>query len=174
MNKQYLELTLESDTFKGLKADFNKLLQQLLEKLHQRKIAEGSIMMKLNVSLSETFEPELNENIIVPLFKHKTKANYNEVLENAGAVSLPNTYLEYDEDLGVFVLKPLAGCEQDIFADQDDGHADEAAIEAHAIPADTSAPLQLRDPMCNDCANRDTSACDHCEDCDKWEPTVES
>lgn len=33
MNKQYLMLNLESDTFKGMKADFNELLQQLLEKL---------------------------------------------------------------------------------------------------------------------------------------------
>lgn len=33
MNKQYLTLTLESDTFKGMKADFDELLQQLLEKL---------------------------------------------------------------------------------------------------------------------------------------------
>lgn len=173
MNKQYLELTLESDTFKNLKADFNELLQQLLAKLHQGKISEGSIMVKLNVSLSSTFEPELNEDVTVPLFKHKTKANYTEVLENAGAVSLPNTYLEYDEDLGAFVLKPLAGCEQDMFAEQDEDVAHDDVVEAKAIPADTSAPLQLRDPMCNDCANRDTSACDHCEGCDKWEPMVE-
>ena len=33
MNKQYLMLNLESDTFKGMKADFDELLQQLLEKL---------------------------------------------------------------------------------------------------------------------------------------------
>lgn len=173
MNKQYLELTLESDTFKSMKADFNELLQQLLGKLHQGKISEGSIMVKLNVSLSSTFEPELNEDITVPLFKHKTKANYTEVLENAGAVSLPNTYLEYDEDLGAFVLKPLAGVNQDLFADTDEQEAG-AAIDVNSIPTDTSAPLQLRDPMCNDCANRDTSACDHCEGCDKWEPMVES
>ena len=31
MNKQYLMLNLESDTFKGMKADFDELLQQLLE-----------------------------------------------------------------------------------------------------------------------------------------------
>ena len=171
MNKQYLELTLESDTFKNLKADFNELLQQLLEKLHQGKIAEGSIMVKLNVSLSEAFSPELGEDITVPLFKHKTKANYTEVLENAGAVSLPNTYLEYDPDLGAFVLKPLVG-EKNLFEDAADGTANAAAIDVKAIPADTSGPLQLRDPMCNDCPCWDPSACDHCEGCDKWEPIV--
>lgn len=158
MNKKYLELTLESDTFKNLRADFNELLQQLLEKLHQGKIAEGSIMVKLNVSLSETFSQELNENITVPLFKHKTKANYTETLENAGAVSLPNTYLEYDEDLGVFVLKPLYA-EHNLFDD-----------DYKPSNQSSSAPQQLREPMCNDCASRDTTACEHCEDCDKWEP----
>lgn len=151
MTKQYLLLTIESDTFKGMKADFNELLQQLLEKLFAGKIAEGSITMKLAVSLSETFSNELNKTIAVPLFKHKVTANYTEKLENAGAVSLPNTYLEYDEDLQAFVLKPCYG-EQDIFADQ------------------KFSGLQLRDPMCNDCGNRDTSACEHCESCDKWEP----
>ena len=50
MNKQYLTLTLESDTFKGMKADFDELLQQLLEKLFAGRIAEGSISMKLSVS----------------------------------------------------------------------------------------------------------------------------
>ena len=30
MEKQYLSLNIESDTFKGMKLDFNELLQQLL------------------------------------------------------------------------------------------------------------------------------------------------
>lgn len=55
MNKQYLMLNLESDTFKGMKADFNELLQQLLEKLFAGRIADGSISMKLSVSLTETY-----------------------------------------------------------------------------------------------------------------------
>lgn len=41
MNKQYLMLNLESDTFKGMKADFDELLQQLLEKLFAGRIADG-------------------------------------------------------------------------------------------------------------------------------------
>lgn len=90
---------------------------------------------------------------------------------NAGAVSLPNTYLEYDEDLGKFVLKPCGG-EQDMFAEQEEEADGEVTVEVTAIPADTHAPLQVRDPMCNDCCNRDTAACDHCDSCDKWEPKV--
>lgn len=109
MNKQYLMLNLESDTFKGMKADFDELLQQLLEKLFAGRIADGSISMKLSVSLTETYSETMGKDISVPLFKHKTTANYTEKLENAGAVSLPNTYLEYDEDLGEFVLKPCGG-----------------------------------------------------------------
>lgn len=167
MTKQYLTLNLKSDTFKGMKADFDDLLQQLLEKLFAGKIADGSITMKLSVSLSEAYSETMGKTIAVPLFKHKTKANYTEQLENAGAVSLPNTYLEYDEELGEFVLKPCGG-EQDMFADQET--KDEIIVEAKAIPTDTHAPLQVRDPMCNDCANRDTAACDHCDSCDKWEP----
>lgn len=160
MNKQYLMLNLESDTFKGMKADFDELLQQLLEKLFAGRIAEGSISMKLSVSLTETYSETMGKDISVPLFKHKTTANYTEKLENAGAVSLPNTYLEYDEDLGEFVLKPCGG-EQDMFAEQD---ADEVTVDVKAIPQDCHRPLQLRDPMCNDCAN--------CDGCDKWEPIV--
>ncbi|WP_337563245.1 hypothetical protein [Phascolarctobacterium succinatutens] len=170
MNKQYLMLNLESDTFKGMKADFDELLQQLLEKLFAGRIADGSISMKLSVSLTETYSETMGKDISVPLFKHKTTANYTEKLENAGAVSLPNTYLEYDEDLGKFVLKPCGG-EQDMFAEQE-AEADEATVDVKAIPQDCHRPLQVRDPMCNDCANRDTSACDHCDGCDKWEPTV--
>lgn len=168
MTKQYLTLNLESDTFKGMKADFDDLLQQLLEKLFAGKIADGSITMKLSVSLSEAYSETMGKTIAVPLFKHKVTANYTEKLENAGAVSLPNTYLEYDEDLGKFVLKPCGG-EQDMFAEQEEADA-KVTIEVNAIPADTHTPLQLRDPMCNDCANRDTAACDHCDGCDKWEP----
>ena len=128
MNKQYLMLNLESDTFKGMKADFDELLQQLLEKLFAGRIADGSISMKLSVSLTETYSETMGKDISVPLFKHKTTANYTEKLENAGAVSLPNTYLEYDEELGEFVLKPCGG-EQDMFAEQ------EAENETHSIYA---------------------------------------
>lgn len=121
MNKKYLELTIESDTFSGMKADFNELLQQLLEKLHQGKISEGSITVKLNVSLNKYFVPELGEDVVIPDFKHKTKATYTESLENAGSVKLPNTYLEYDPDLGEFVLKTLFG-EDNLF----EGHEDDS------------------------------------------------
>ena len=171
MTKQYLNLTLESDTFKSAKLDFDELLQQLLQKLFAGKIADGSITLKLSVSLSELYSMELDKTIAVPLFKHKVTANYTEKLENAGAVSLPNTYLEYDEDLGKFVLKPCGG-EQDMFAEQEEEADGEVTVEVTAIPADTHAPLQVRDPMCNDCCNRDTAACDHCDSCDKWEPKV--
>ena len=168
MNKQYLNLTLESDTFRGMKADFDELMQQQLEKLFAGRIADGSISMKLSVSLTETYSETMGKDISVPLFKHKTTANYTEKLENAGAVSLPNTYLEYDEDLGKFVLKPCGG-EQDMFAEQEsEAEADEVTVDVKAIPQDCHRPLQVRDPMCNDCANRDTSACDHCDGCDKW------
>ena len=115
MNKQYLSLTLESDTFRGMKVDFDELMQQLLEKLFAGRIAEGSISMKLSVSLSEAYSETMGKAIAVPLFKHKVSANYTEKLENAGAVSLPNTYLEYDPEIGAFVLKPCGG-EQDMFA----------------------------------------------------------
>ena len=161
MNKQYLTLTLESDTFKSAKLDFDELLQQLLQKLFAGKIADGSITLKLSVSLSESYAETIGKDVAVPLFKHKVTANYTEKLENAGAVSLPNTYLEYDEELGKFVLKPCGG-EQDMFADMETEAGHEVEV--------THAPLQVRDPMCNDCANRDTSACDHCDACDKWEP----
>lgn len=169
MNKQYLTLTLESDTFKGMKSDFDDLMQQLLEKLFAGRITEGSITMKLSVSLEEVFSQEMNKDIAVPMFKHKVTANYTEKMENAGAVSLPNTYLEYDPEVGAFVLKPCGG-EQDMFAEQEEEAGAEVTVEVKAIPADAHAPLQVRDPMCNDCANRDTSACDHCDGCDKWEP----
>ena len=84
--------------------------------------------MKLSASLTETYSETMGKDISVPLFKHKTTANYTEKLENAGAVSLPNTYLEYDEELGEFVLKPCGG-EQDMFAEQ------EAENETHSIYA---------------------------------------
>lgn len=171
MNKQYLSLTLESDTFRGMKASFNEIMQQLLEKLFAGRIAEGSISIKMSISLDEAYSETLGKGIAVPLFKHKVSANYTEKLENAGAVSLPNTYLEYDPDIGAFVLKPCGG-EQDMFAEQEAEDEDEVTVDVKAIPQDCHRPLQVRDPMCNDCANRDTSACDHCDGCDKWEPTA--
>lgn len=169
MNKQYLSLTLESDTFRGMKASFNEIMQQLLEKLFAGRIAEGSISMKMSVSLDEAYSETLGRGVTVPLFKHKVSANYTEKIEDAGAVSLPNTYLEYDPEIGAFVLKPCGG-EQDMFAEQE--AEDEATVDVKATPQDCHRPLQVRDPMCNDCANRDTSACDHCDGCDKWEPTA--
>lgn len=156
MNKQYLLLNLESATFNNMKSDFNELLQELLKKLHAGKISEGSITMKLSVSLEEVMSPTVGKAVTVPMFKHKTRANYTETLENGGAVSLPNMYLEYDSELGEFVMRP-AGGEQDMFAEQDTG----------------GAVLQLRDPLCNDCGNRDSAYCEHCEGGESWEPRKE-
>ena len=148
MTKQYLTLNLESDTFKAMKADFDELLQQLLEKLFAGRIADGSISMKLSVSLTETYSETMGKDIAVPLFKHKTTANYTEKLENAGAVSLPNTYLEYDEDFGEFVLKPCGG-EQDMFAEQE-AEADEVTVDVKAIPQDCHRCLLYTSPSPRD------------------------
>lgn len=148
MNKQYLNLTLESDTFRGMKADFDELMQQLLEKLFAGRIADGAISMKLSVSLTETYSETMGKDIAVPLFKHKVTANYTEKLENAGAVSLPNTYLEYDEDLGEFVLKPCGGVQNQVECRRHDLSDGFAIIgvwsQPRVIPGYSTGSAQLR------------------------------
>lgn len=171
MEKQYLSLNIESDTFKGMKLDFNELLQQLLKKLHDGKISDGCITMQLKVSLEEVWSSPLGRTIVVPMFKHKTKANYTETLENGGAVSLPNTCLVYDKDLGEYVMVYTGG-QQDLFGENGEPVADSEGetLNVPAIPASTEKPLQIRDPLCNDCGNRDTAACDQCANGSMWEP----
>lgn len=160
----YLALNINSDTFNGLKQDFNELLQDLLERMQRNEIEDAALNIKVSISLTESFVQD--NKVIVPMFTHKVAASYKETQERAGAVNLPNMALVYDPNLCEYVMRPVKDIQGDLFADGD--------AEATAETADAGTvtlPMALV-YNCKSCGNIDCPSYgsdDMCE-CDAWQP----
>ena len=71
-------LDLDSDTFEEMKKNFNFVLQRLLGNMEEKQSREGSLTLKLDITLASEFipnyDPEVQgetREIHKPSFKHK-------------------------------------------------------------------------------------------------------
>lgn len=160
----YLALNINSDTFSGLKQDFDDLLQDLLERMQRNEIEDATLNIKVSISLTESVVQ--GRKVVVPMFTHKVAASYKETQERAGAVNLPNMALVYDPDLCEYVMRPVEDMQGDLFADDDtEPVADTADTGTVTLPAALVY-------SCKSCGNVNCPSYgsdDMCE-CDAWQP----
>lgn len=141
-------LDLDSDTFEEMKKNFNFVLQRLLGNMEEKRSREGSLTLKLDISLAQefipNFDPEIEgetREIHKPTFKHKITSIVKINDEKSGNLD-SEMELYMDED-GIYKMKPIANTQQRSIFDADfremdaeseeEGKADETALPGRKI-----------------------------------------
>lgn len=157
-NEFIKKMTLDSDIFDQLRTDFNFVLQRLIGNMLEKESNDGSMTLKLDISLDNEYIPNFDENvdgetreIHKPKFKHKVTSSVQIKDEKSGNMD-SEMELVMDEN-GCYVLKPIANTTQrtifdNDFQKKDQSKADVAAEEEAALPGRKviGLPGQVSDP----------------------------
>ena len=119
------ELYLEDETFDDARSDFNVVLQRLFKNMLEAGSDEGSITLKLDVTLkSETItntDPDIEgetREIHLPSFSHKVTSTVQVKDEMKGSKN-PNMELVWDPETKTYKLQYVANTEQKTIFDKD-------------------------------------------------------
>lgn len=145
-------LDFDSDTFKEMKRDMNFVLQRLIGNMQEKGTNEGSMTLKIDVTMVKEFIPNYDPDIkgeareiSKPQFKHKVTSAVKINDEKSGSFN-SEMELVMDEDTGIFKLVPIANTTQRSIFDSDfqqqdavqesknDNYADSNASEGRSIP----------------------------------------
>lgn len=118
-------LDFDSDTFGDMKRDMNFVLQRLIGNMREKGTDEGSMTLKIDVTMVREFVPNYDPNIegktrecSKPQFKHKVTSAVKINDEMSGSFN-NEMELVMDEDTGVFKLVPIANTSQRSIFDSD-------------------------------------------------------
>lgn len=120
MNEYDKRLDFDSDTFEGMKHDMNFVLQRLLGNMIEKQSTEGSMTIKIDVTMVKEFIPNYDPNvkgesreINKPQFKHKVTSAVKISDEKSGNL---NNEMEMvmNEENGCYVLQPIANTQQEL------------------------------------------------------------
>ena len=154
MNDFDKKLDFDSDTFENMKHDMNFVLQRLLGNMIEKQSNEGSMTIKIDVTMVKEFIPNYDPNIkgesreiSKPQFKHKVTSAVKITDEKGGNL---NNEMEMvmDEETGCYVLQPIANTQQRTIFDSDfmqgqkqEGEGNEDIIDGTYIDADVRPAL---------------------------------
>lgn len=155
MNEYDKRLDFDSDTFEGMKHDMNFILQRLLGNMIEKQSTEGSMTIKIDVTMVKEFIPNYDPNvkgesreISKPQFKHKVTSAVKINDEKSGNL---NNEMEMvmDEETGCYVLQPIANTQQRTIFDSDfmagqknqEGEGNDDIIDGTYIDADVRPAL---------------------------------
>lgn len=125
MSDYVKHLNFESDTFSDMKRDMNFALQRLLGNMQEKGATEGSMTLKVDISLTNeyipNYDPEVegeSRKISKPKFKHKVTSAVQIKDEKSGNLDT-EMELTFDEESGEYVMQPVANTEQRTIFDKD-------------------------------------------------------
>lgn len=125
MSDYVKHLNFESDTFSDMKRDMNFVLQRLLGNMQEKGATEGSMTLKVDISLMNeyipNYDPEVegeSRKISKPKFKHKVTSAVQIKDEKSGNLDT-EMELTFDEESGEYVMQPVANTEQRTIFDKD-------------------------------------------------------
>ena len=141
MNDFVKELNFDSDTFENIKRDMNFVLQRLLGNMQEKGSTDGTMTVKIDVSLVREWVPNYNPEIEAetrmvskPKFKHKVTSQVQIKDEKSGNLDT-EMELFMNEETGEYEMRPVADTTQRSFFDADFREAD--AGDADVIEAET-------------------------------------
>lgn len=154
MNDFDKKLDFDSNTFEVMKHDMNFVLQRLLGNMIEKQSNEGSMTIKIDVTMVKEFIPNYDPNIkgesreiSKPQFKHKVTSAVKIIDEKGGNL---NNEMEMviDEETGCYVLQPIANTQQRTIFDSDfmqdqkqEGEGNDDIIDGTYIDADVRPAL---------------------------------
>lgn len=125
-------LDFDSDTFEEMKRDMNFVLQRLIGNMQEKGTNEGSMTLKIDVTMIKEFIPNYDPDIkgesreiSKPQFKHKVTSAVKINDEKSGSFN-NEMELVMDADTGIFKLVPIANTSQRSIFDADFQQKDKA------------------------------------------------
>lgn len=138
-------LDFNSDTFEEMKRDMNFVLQRLIGNMQEKGTNEGSMTLKIDVTMVKEFVPNYDPDIkgetreiSKPQFKHKVTSAVKINDEKSGSFN-NEMELVMDEETGIFKLIPIANTQQRSIFDADFQHQDKAGESEGEEPAGSNA-----------------------------------
>lgn len=112
------ELNFDGDTFNDMKRDMNFVLQRLLGNMQEKECQEGTLTLKLDVSLEREYVPNYNPNIpgesreiAKPKFSHKVTSRMKvEDMKKGNLDTEMELFL--NEETGEYEMRPVADTTQ--------------------------------------------------------------
>ena len=163
MSEFVKELNFDCDTFSGMKRDMNFVLQRLIGNMQEKGCQNGTLTLKLDVSLIREFVPNYNpeipgesREIAKPKFDHQVTSQMKVEDKKKGNLDT-EMELFLNEETGEYELRPVADTTQRSIFDADYREATEqgpAVIEpdedAEDIVYDDSADDRAEDTQFTD------------------------
>lgn len=120
-------LSLNGDTFNGLKADFDMLLRQLLTEMERREEEEATITIKVGVKLEKDRDRDFEANysdamrdILKPSFKHDISTVMQIKSKRTGSLG-GSMEMVWDRELCQYVMRPIDNGQTNLFDSGSDG-----------------------------------------------------
>ena len=125
MNNNGYKLNIESDAFKSMRVDFDKVLKKTLYNMTAKESNSAELTIKVKVDLLPTKtvgytdgKESINE-YLKPTFTHKINSVMTTKLEESGIFN-GEYALVWDEDLQDYVAKPVGVQQTTIFNDEEE------------------------------------------------------
>lgn len=135
--KNWQEITLDSETFDNARENFNLLLQRLFQKMEQNNSDEGTITLKVDISMMDDYitdEEGKTKRIVKPILKHKVSTAVP-VKDSFDGKKDTGMEIVYDEDLKRYVLKYVSqGGQRSIFDPDYEDIVNGTAKEVEHVP----------------------------------------
>lgn len=138
-------LDFDSDTFEEMKRDMNFVLQRLIGNMQEKGTNEGSMTLKIDVTMVKEFIPNYDPDIkgktreiSKPQFKHKVTSAVKINDEKSGSFN-NEMELVMDEETGIFKLVPIANTSQRSIFDSDFQQQDKDRESDGEEPAGSNA-----------------------------------
>lgn len=129
--KNAMLLSLNSDTFAGMKEDFDSILAKTIGNMESKGADEAVITVKLGISLTKEqsrFPEDEEKEITKPTFKHDISSVMQVKDKKSGSLS-GDYELVWDEDEQKYVMRKIKDGQLTIFGDDDEDTADVEYVE---------------------------------------------
>lgn len=119
-------LHIADSAFEGMRHDADRVLQKLLKNMVEKESLEGSVTIKIDVSLTQEFiqntDPDIEgetRKVLSPAFTHKVGSMMQIKDEAKGGINYEGMEMVWDDELKEYVVKPIANTTQRSIFDDD-------------------------------------------------------
>lgn len=148
MNSNILTLNIDSDAFKNMRGDFDKVLKRTLGNMQVKESDEATLTLKISIKLEEVTVPDFDSDaadavkkVHKPRFDHKCSSVMQIKTEESG--SFKGEYeLVWDEDAQDFVMKPIDNGQGSLFDDDNPNIVQADYVEVDDASAALPEPKQ--------------------------------
>ncbi len=119
-------LHIDDIAFDGMRYDTDRVLQKLLKNMIEKESMEGSVTIKIDVSLKQEFIQNTNPDIdgetrrvLIPAFTHKIGSVMQIKDEAKGGIKYDDMEIVWDDELKEYVVKPISDTTQRTIFDTD-------------------------------------------------------